>query len=159
MTPVKEAFEKVGNWIAEKYRNNKKKCRGTILALSLLFLLAGLIVGSYKYVDSLSQGAPINYTSGTILDIVKANAGSFLGLNTYYKTVPKVNFLISYEMAKQNQRYSFAPIRARVQEGTLLEIEMYAKLQLNSSNLKLFFEDYGFAEVEGHEGWLIYIKE
>lgn len=97
LTAIKEAFEKVGNWIAEKYRNNKKKCRGTLLAVSLLILLAGLIAGSFKYVDSLSQGAPINYTSGTILDIYKANDGSFLGLNTYYKTVPKVNFLISYE--------------------------------------------------------------
>lgn len=102
LTAIKEAFEKVGNWFVEKYRNNKKKCRGTLLTLSLLVLLAGLIAGSYKSVDSLSQGSPINYTSGTILDTVKANAGSFLGLNTYYKTVPKVNFLISYEMAKQN---------------------------------------------------------
>lgn len=150
MTAIKEAFEKVGNWIAEKYRNNKKKCRGTLLAVSLFILLAGLIVGSYKYVDSLSQGAPINYTSGTILDIYKANAGSFLGLNTYYKTVPKVNFLISYEITKQNEKYSFAPIRARVQEGTLLEIEMYAKVLLNLSNIKTFLEDYGFADVEGH---------
>jgi hypothetical protein len=44
-----------------------------LISLALLFLLTGLIVGSYKWVDSVSLGAPINYTSGTIADRTVSN--------------------------------------------------------------------------------------
>jgi hypothetical protein len=50
----KTYFVSFGEWMSEKYHNHKKKCFGTILTLSLLGLLAGLIVGSFKHVDSLS---------------------------------------------------------------------------------------------------------
>jgi hypothetical protein len=80
----------------------------------LLFLLTGLIVGSYKSVDSLSRGAPINYTSGIIADSTVTNFGSFLGLNTYYKTLPNTNFLISFETINNNNLNSFPQIKARV---------------------------------------------
>ena len=73
-----------------------------ILGLSLLFLLAGLIVGSYKSVDSLSQGVPINYTSGTIGANSVSNFGSFMGLNTYYKTIPNTNFLLAFEKGEKS---------------------------------------------------------
>ena len=55
-------------WIQRKYRNNKKKCIGTLLSLAILTLLTGLIVGSFKSVNSVNQGVPINYSEGTIKD-------------------------------------------------------------------------------------------
>jgi len=92
----KDGVAAVCEWIANKYSNNRKKCRGVLITLALLALLAGLIVGSYKYVDSLSQGVPINHTSGTIQDRLVNNAGSFVGLNTYYYSVPATNFLVTF---------------------------------------------------------------
>jgi len=89
-------LQSIANWISNKYSNNRKKCRATLITLALLFLLTGLIVGSFKSVDSLSQGVPINYTSGTIIDSYATNAGSFLGLNTYYYTVPATNYLVTF---------------------------------------------------------------
>lgn len=97
LTKIKNTIADIAYWIREKYRNNRKKCRGTLLILALFILLTGLIMGSYKSVDSLSQGAPINYTSGTIIDSTIANSGGFLGLNTYYKTIPKINMLFSFD--------------------------------------------------------------
>ena len=79
-----------------KYQNNIKKCRGTFLTLALLTLLTGLIMGSYKWVDSISQGVAINYTDGTIGSATVANQGSFAGLNSYYYTLPNHYFLISF---------------------------------------------------------------
>jgi hypothetical protein len=68
-----------------------------LITLALLFLLAGLITGSFKWVDSVSQGAAINYTSSTIADATVSNSGSFLGLNTYYQAVPSTYFLLSFQ--------------------------------------------------------------
>jgi hypothetical protein len=68
-------------------------------------------VGSYKWVDSTSLGAPINYTSGTFADGTVSNYGSFLGLNTYYQTVPNTHFLLSFQ---NDKNAAFAAIRARV---------------------------------------------
>lgn len=99
---VKDFFVTIGEWISNKYRNNRKKCRGILIALALLFLLAGLIVGSYKSVNAISQGVPINYSSGIIIDSTKTNYGSYLGLNTYYYTVPATNFLITFNSAELN---------------------------------------------------------
>jgi hypothetical protein len=81
---VKVKLDAFADWIAEKYRDNRKKCRGTLVSLALLILLGGLITGSFKWVDSVSQGAAINYTSNTIADATVSNSGSFIGLNTYY---------------------------------------------------------------------------
>lgn len=97
LAKVKGKLQDFGRWVSDKYRNNRKKCRGTILGLALLILLTGLIVGSFKSVDSLSQGASINYTSNTINNDNVFNTGSFLGLNTYYQTLPATNFLVSFE--------------------------------------------------------------
>lgn len=83
-------------WIQRKYRNNKKKCIGTLLSLAILTLLTGLIVGSFKSVNSVNQGVPINYSEGTIKDYSQSNYGSFLGLNTYYYTVPATSYLVSF---------------------------------------------------------------
>lgn len=119
---IGNGFKKVGSWVGEKYRNNRKKCRGIIITLLLLILLAGLIWGSFKSVNSISQGVPINYTSGTILDQSVTNFGSFMGLNTYYKTVPNVYFLVSFDNTPKDEANKFPPVKARVIEGTLLEI-------------------------------------
>lgn len=59
---VKDFIVAIAEWIAGKYRKHKKKCRGILLTLAILMLLTGLIVGSFKSVDSVSQGVPINYT-------------------------------------------------------------------------------------------------
>jgi hypothetical protein len=101
---VKDFFVTIGEWISNKYRNNRKKCRGILIALATLSLLAGLIVGSYKSVNSISQGVPINYSSGTIIDSTKANYGSFVGLNTYYYTVPANNFLITFNSDELSEK-------------------------------------------------------
>lgn len=122
LAKVTNVFSRVGQWFADKYRKNRKKCRGTIITLALLFLLAGLITGSYKSVDSLSRGTPINYTSGQLQDSTVANEGGFLGLNTYYQTIPATNFMISFEERHENPEHSFRAIRARVKEGTLIEV-------------------------------------
>lgn len=119
LSKLKNKLVEFGEWIREKYRNNRKKCRGTLLTLALLTLLAGLIAGSFKSVDSLSQGAAINYTSNTILSGTIFNFGSFLGLNSFYQTIPATNFLISFE-GTPSTKHSFPTLRARVQEGTLL---------------------------------------
>lgn len=93
----------VRDWIANKYHNNRKKCRGVIITLALLILLTGLIVGSFKSVDSLSQGVPINYTSGTIIDFSVSNAGGFVGLNTYYYSIPATNYLVTFNSAQSDR--------------------------------------------------------
>lgn len=67
------------------------------------------------------------------------NYGSFLGLNTYYRTVPNTNFLISFQTEAGTTKNSFPPVRARVIEGTLLEIDVHAKVKINTTNLKDFF--------------------
>lgn len=82
-------------------------------------LLTGLIVGSFKSVDSVSQGVPINYTSGIMIDSTVTNSGSFLGLNTYYHTVPATNFLVTFnsDIYQPGSRNSFQSIEARAIEG------------------------------------------
>ena len=70
---IKDLFVDIFNWIRNKYRNNLKKCRGVLLTLAILTLLTGLIMGSFKSVDSISQGVPINYSEGVIKDSTKAN--------------------------------------------------------------------------------------
>lgn len=97
MAKVSNALSQAGSWMKSKYKNNRKKCRGTFITLAFLFLLAGLITGSFKSVDSLSRGTPINYTSGQLQDKTVANEGGFIGLNTYYQTIPATNFMISFE--------------------------------------------------------------
>jgi len=86
----------------------------------LLSLLTGLILGSFKSVDSLSQGVPINYTEGVIKDKTTSNSGSFQGLNTYYQTLPNVNFLISFDSNLEAGLSQFKSIKSRVIEGTML---------------------------------------
>ena len=93
---VQDKIEDVYGWVSGKYRAHRKKCLAFWIIFAALCLLAGLIVGSYKSVSSVDQGAPINYTSGTILDQTVTNFGSFLGLNTYYKTIPSTNMLFSF---------------------------------------------------------------
>ncbi len=85
-------------------------------------LLAGLIAGSYKSVNSISQGVPINYSQGTIIDSTKSNYGSFLGLNTYYYTVPATNFLVTFNTAvyQPGSLNIFPSIPARAIEGIKL---------------------------------------
>ena len=159
---IREGIGKIMQWISNKYENNKKKCRGVLITLALLALLAGLIVGSYKSVDSLSQGVPINYTAGTILDSLVQNSGSFLGLNTYYYTVPNTNFLLTFNTAELSLQSPsvFPSITARTVEGIKVEIEVDAKVKLVPGSLKSFLEEYGMALVDGvHPGWQIYIKE
>lgn len=121
LAKVKGKVQDWGGWVADKYRGNRKACKGTLISLALLFLLTGLIVGSYKWVDSVSLGAPINYTSGTIADRTVSNSGSFLGLNTYYQTVPSTHFLISFQNAPAAALpHVFPAILGRVVEGTVL---------------------------------------
>lgn len=114
---VKDFFISIGDWIAGKYRKHKKKCKGILLTLALL--LTGLIVGSFKSVDSVSQGVPINYTSGIIIDSTVTNSGSFVGLNTYYRTVPATSFLVSFnsDTYQPDSANSFRSIEARAVEG------------------------------------------
>ncbi len=97
LAKVKVKLDAFGEWLRDKYRNNRKKCRGGLISLALLMLLTGLIMGSFKWVDSVSQGAAINYTSNTIVDGTVSNSGSFLGLNSYYQTVPTTFFLLSFQ--------------------------------------------------------------
>lgn len=96
LSTIRDKLQSIANWISNKYQNNRKKCRATFIILALLFLLTGLILGSFKSVDSLSQGVPINYTSGTVIDSSITNAGGFVGLNTYYYTIPATNYLITF---------------------------------------------------------------
>jgi len=79
-------------------------------------------MGSFKSVDSLSQGVPINYTDGQIKDQTAANFGSFMGLNTYYHSIPNVNFIVEFNNAKAGQliKNRHKSINARVIEGTRL---------------------------------------
>lgn len=159
---AKNCFVAIGEWIAGKYRKHKKKCRGTLLTLALLMLLAGLIAGSYKSVNSVSQGVPINYSQGTIIDSTVSNYGSFVGLNTYYYTVPATSFLVTFNSATYSagQVNSYQSISARAIEGIKVEIDVDAKVKLVPTNLKTFLEDYGMNLVDGiHAGWQIYIKE
>lgn len=116
---ARDFFVSIGDWIAGKYRKHKKKCRGILLTLALLMLLTGLIVGSFKSVDSVSQGVPINYTSGIIIDSTVTNSGSFVGLNTYYRTVPATSFLVSFnsDTYQPDSANSFRSIEARAVEG------------------------------------------
>ena len=85
------------------------------MTLALLILLTGLIVGSFKSVDSISQGVPINYSEGVIQDSTQSNYGSFLGLNTYYYMVPSHSYLISFNSQTYNSKSpnSFPSISAR----------------------------------------------
>jgi hypothetical protein len=73
LAKVSNALGQVSKWFSDKYRNNRKKCKGTIITIVILSLFTGLIVGSYKSVDSLSRGAPINYTSGQLMDSTITN--------------------------------------------------------------------------------------
>jgi hypothetical protein len=88
----------------------------------LLALSAGLIISSFKAVDSLSQGVPINYTEGLIKDETIYNAGKFLGLSTSFKTIPNIFFLITFDSARTNSniKTTFPSIIARVKEGIKL---------------------------------------
>lgn len=99
LASVGERVGKITGWIYGKYDNNRKKCKGVLITLAVLSFLTGLIVGSFKSVDSLNQGVPINHTSGTIIDAVVTNSGSFLGLNSYYYTLPATNFLLTFNTA------------------------------------------------------------
>ena len=161
LNSFKDQLHSIANWVSNKYHNNRKKCRGTLITLALLLLLTGLIVGSFKSVDSLSQGVPINYTSGTIIDSYVSNAGSFLGLNTYYYSVPATNYLVTFNSGEsRSEKNVFESISARSVQGIKVEIEVDAKVRLVPSNLKSFLEQYGMREVDGrHAGWQIYIKE
>ena len=81
-------------------------------------LLAGLIVGSFKWVGSTEQGVPINYTEGKIHDSTATNSGGFVGLNTFYYTVPATNFLMSFRSDyNSGVKNTFKAISARVIEG------------------------------------------
>ena len=111
---VKEGVVSVYESIRERYRRHRKKCRAFWIILGLITLLTGLIMGSFKWVGSLDQGVPINYTSGTILDKVTTNFGSFIGLNTYYKTIPNTNFLLSFNSKPTQTDNEFDSIIARV---------------------------------------------
>ena len=86
-----------GRWIKDKHRRHTKKCNTIFLSLALLALLAGLIVGSYKSVSSTGQGVAINYTSGTLEGDRIWNEGFFLGLNTYYHTIPNTYFTLAFD--------------------------------------------------------------
>jgi hypothetical protein len=68
LSSLKDAVGSIFNVIYRKYHSHRKKCRGIFIGLALLFILAGLILGSYQSVDSLSQGVPINYSEGVIKD-------------------------------------------------------------------------------------------
>jgi hypothetical protein len=130
--------------------------------LAILVLLVGLIMGSYKSVNSVSQGVPINYSQGTIVDSTVSNYGSFVGLNTYYYTVPATNFLVTFNSgtSSSGEVNSYPSIQARAIEGIKIEIDVDAKVKLVPTNLKSFLEDYGINLVdEVHAGWQIYIKE
>lgn len=81
---IKRGIMSFGRWIREKFNKHRKKIIGFLIVLGSLMLLAGLITGSYKFVDSVSQGVPVNYSSGNLHDVRTANHGSFMGLNTYY---------------------------------------------------------------------------
>lgn len=59
---IASLFGSIFGWIGRKFSRNKKKCIGTLLTLAILMLLTGLIVGSYKSVNSVNQGVPINYS-------------------------------------------------------------------------------------------------
>lgn len=86
----------IGQWIARKCRKHQKKIIGISVSTAVLILLAGLILGSYKFVTSVDQGVPINYTEGIIADSSVSNSGGFVGLNTYYYSVPATKFLVSF---------------------------------------------------------------
>ena len=56
---IKDKVEEVRQSIRDKYIHNRKKCKGTIISILLLRLAAGLLVSSFKSVDSISQGVPL----------------------------------------------------------------------------------------------------
>ena len=153
---IASIFSKATGWIQRKYRNNKKKCIGTLLTLAILTLLTGLIVGSFKSVSSVEQGVPINYSEGTIKDYSQSNYGSFLGLNTYYYTVPATSYLVSFnsQLYTPGSKNIYPSITARAIEGIKVEIDVEARVKLVPTNLKYFLEEYGMNKVDGyHAGW------
>ena len=93
---LKNFFISIFDWIRDKYRLHKKKCRGIFLTLALLILFTGLIMGSFKSVSSIHQGVPINYSEGVIKDSTQSNFGSFVGLNTYYYVIPSHSYLLTF---------------------------------------------------------------
>ena len=79
-------------------------------------------MGSFKSVDSISQGVPINYSEGVIVDSQKSNYGAFVGLNTYFYNVPSHSYLISFntETYDPNNPNSYPSVTARPVEGIKL---------------------------------------
>ena len=158
---VKSFFVSIFEWIKGRYDRHKKKCRGILLTLAILTLLTGLIMGSFKSVSSVNQGVPINYSEGVIVDNQQSNYGAFIGLNTYFYSVPSHSFLISFnsETYDSSNPNSYPSITARPIEGIKLLIDVDAKVKLSPSNLKSFLEQYGMNPVDDvHVGWQIYIK-
>lgn len=156
---IKRSLMQCGRWVRDKYRRHTKKCNVFFLTLALLVLLAGLIAGSYKSVGSTRQGVAINYTSGSLEEDRIANDGFFLGLNTYYHSLPNTYFTVAFDSDAPSNSDTYPSIVARVQEGIRLRVEAHARVRVQTSQLSSFMENYGIALDGGREGWQWYIAE